>query len=151
MTTETDTAVKDRPTKRRYEILFGRYTLNPMIRASFRLGITPPRMALVETVGRKSGAIRHTPVYAMRDGSTVWLVAQHGAHAGWVKNFQARPEVRLRLGRHWLSGTASLEPDDDVRARTRTFAKGPVGKAMMLAMFRTLESQPVTAKIELTA
>ena len=42
-------ATIDRPVKRRYEILFGRYTLNPMIRAMFKLGVTPPRMALVET------------------------------------------------------------------------------------------------------
>ncbi len=46
----------DRPTKRRWEILIGRYTANPMMRAMFKLGITPPGMALVETVGRRSGA-----------------------------------------------------------------------------------------------
>ena len=139
----------DRPRKRQFEILLGRYTLNPLMRFSFRVGLTPPRMALVETVGRRSGEVRHTPVFAFREGSIVWLIAQHGSHAGWVKNFQAQPEVRLRLGRRWVHGTASLDPDDDVRARTRTFAKGPVGRTMMLAMFRTLESQPVTAKVEL--
>jgi deazaflavin-dependent oxidoreductase (nitroreductase family) len=131
------------------EILFGRYTLNPLIRLSFRLGVTPPRMALVQTVGRRSGQVRLTPVFAYVDGTTVWLIAQHGSHAGWVKNFQAQPEVRLRLGRRWVSGTASLEPADDVRERTRSFAKGAAGKVMVQAMFRTLESQPVTAKVEL--
>jgi deazaflavin-dependent oxidoreductase (nitroreductase family) len=145
----TIAAVRDRPIKRRFEILFGRYTLNPLIRSIYRVGLTPPRMALIETVGRKSGQVRHTPVFAMREGQTVWLIAQHGAHAGWVRNFLAQPEVRIRIGRHWLSGTASLQPGDDVRARTRSFATGPVGKTMMVAMFRTLESQPVTAKVEL--
>ena len=52
----------DRPVKRRLEILIGRYTANPMMRGLFKLGITPPGMALVETIGRRSGAIRHTPV-----------------------------------------------------------------------------------------
>lgn len=142
--------VPDRPRKRRLEILFGRYTLNPLIRMSFRLGFTPPRMVLVETVGRRTGQVRHTPVFGMRDGTVVWLIAQHGAHAGWVKNFLAQPEIRVRIGRRWLSGSASLLPGDDVRERTRSFASGAPGKTMMLAMFRTLESQPVTAKIELT-
>jgi deazaflavin-dependent oxidoreductase (nitroreductase family) len=142
-------AVRDRPLKRRLEILFGRYTVNPAIRVLFRVGLTPPRTALVETVGRRSGAIRHTPVNYVRDGETIWLIAQHGAHAGWVKNFQARPEVRLRLGRRWVTGTAALVPEDDVRARTRTFASGAVGKVMMLAMFRTLESQPVSVRVDL--
>jgi hypothetical protein len=85
----------------------------------------------------------------MRDGSTVWLIAQHGAHSGWVRNFLAQPVVRIRIGRQWMTGTASLVPDDDVRARTRSFARGPVGSVMMGAMFRTLESQPVTARIDL--
>ena len=105
----------DRPVKRRFEILIGRYTANPMIRGLFKLGITPPGMALVETIGRRSGTIRHTPVaYTPGDGDTLWLIAQHGEHAGWVRNFQASPQVRVRLGRHWRTGTAELLPDDDV-------------------------------------
>jgi deazaflavin-dependent oxidoreductase (nitroreductase family) len=146
----TAPTVRDRPRKRRLEIFFGRYTLNPLIRMSFRLGFSPPRMVLVETVGRRTGQVRQTPAFGLRNGTALWLIAQHGAHAGWVKNFLAQPEVRVRIGRRWLSGSASLLPDDDVRERTRSFASGPVGKTMMLAMFRTLESQPVTAKIELT-
>ncbi len=146
---ESPATVEDRSRKRRLEILVGRYTLNPLIRTSFRLGFTPPRMVLVETVGRRTGQIRQTPVFGMRDGTSLWIIAQHGAHAGWVQNLLAQPAVRVRIGRRWLSGHASLVPDDDVRERTRSFASGPIGKTMMLAMFRTLESQPVTARIEL--
>lgn len=144
------TTVRDRPTKRRIEILFGRYTVNPLMRGLFRVGVTPPAMALVETVGRRSGALRHTPVICRRDGDELWLIAQHGAHAGWVRNFQERPAVRVRLGRRWLSGTATLMPDDDVKARIRTFAADPVGRAITAASFRALESQPVSVRIALT-
>ena len=84
----------DRPVKRRFEILIGRYTANPLMRAMFGLGITPPGMALVETVGRRTGAIRHTPIVCSPDGDTLWLIAQHGRHAGWVRNFEASPHVR---------------------------------------------------------
>jgi deazaflavin-dependent oxidoreductase (nitroreductase family) len=142
----------DRPVKRRWEILIGRYTANPLMRGLFRIGITPPGMALVETIGRRTGAVRHTPVVAYTpDGQTLWLIAQHGMHAGWVRNFQASPEVRVRLGRSWRTGTAELLPDDDVKARIRTFANNRIGQAINAATFRALESQPVTVRIALQA
>jgi deazaflavin-dependent oxidoreductase (nitroreductase family) len=142
---------KDRPVKRRWEILIGRYTINPLMRGMFKLGVTPPGMALVETIGRRTGAIRHTPVVCSRDGERLWLIAQHGSHAGWVRNFQETPNVRVRLGRHWLTGTAELVPDDDVKARIRTFANTAIGRAITAASFRALESQPVSVRIALTA
>jgi deazaflavin-dependent oxidoreductase (nitroreductase family) len=142
-------SARDRPTKRRIEILFGRYTANPLMRGLFRIGVTPPRMALVETVGRRTGAVRQTPVICKRDGDTLWLIAQHGSHAGWVRNFQESPSVRVRLGRHWLKGSAELVPDDDVKARIRTFADDPIGRAITAASFRALESQPVSVRIAL--
>jgi deazaflavin-dependent oxidoreductase (nitroreductase family) len=109
-------------------------------------------MALVETIGRRTGAIRHTPVMAYTDdGRTLWLIAQHGSHAGWVRNFEASPEVRVRLGRSWRKGTAELLPYDDVKARIHTFSSNPVGRAVNAATFRALESQPVTVRIQLEA
>jgi deazaflavin-dependent oxidoreductase (nitroreductase family) len=140
----------DRPVKRRWEILIGRYTANPLMRGMFKLGVTPPGMALVETVGRRTGAIRHTPVVAhASDDTTLWLIAQHGAHAGWVRNFQESPRVRVRLGRSWQTGTAELVPEDDVKARIRTFSSNAVGRAITAASFRALESQPVSVRITL--
>jgi deazaflavin-dependent oxidoreductase (nitroreductase family) len=139
----------DRPVKRRWEILIGRYTANPLMRGMFRLGITPPGMALVETIGRRSGAVRHTPLVCTADGDTLWLIAQHGRHAGWVRNFEEKPNVRVRVGRHWRSGTAELVPEDDVKARIRTFADTAIGRAITAATFRALESQPVSVRIQL--
>jgi deazaflavin-dependent oxidoreductase (nitroreductase family) len=141
----------DRPVKRRWEILIGRYTANPLMRGMFKLGITPPGMALVETIGRRTGAVRHTPVVAHADGETLWLIAQHGSHAGWVRNFQERSQVRVRLGRQWRTGIAELVPDDDVKARIRTFSNSAVGRAITAASFRALESQPVSVRIALDA
>jgi deazaflavin-dependent oxidoreductase (nitroreductase family) len=139
----------DRPVKRRWEILIGRYTANPLMRGMFRLGITPPGMALVETIGRRSGVVRQTPVVCRADGGTLWLIAQHGRHAGWVRNFEETPTVRVRVGRHWRSGTAELVPEDDVKARIRTFADTAIGRAITAASFRALESQPVSVRIQL--
>jgi deazaflavin-dependent oxidoreductase (nitroreductase family) len=140
---------KDRPVKRRIEILAGRYTANPLMRGLFRVGITPPGMALVETKGRLTGALRHTPIFCTADGETLWLIAQHGRHAGWVLNFEASPQVRVRRGRHWRTGTAELLPEDDVKARIATFSSSAIGRLMTSATFRALESQPVTVRIQL--
>jgi deazaflavin-dependent oxidoreductase (nitroreductase family) len=145
------TTVTDRPIKRRLEILIGRYTINPLMRGLFRIGVTPPGMALVETRGRKTGALRHTPIICMVDGDTLWLIAQHGHHAGWVLNFQASPQIRVRLGRHWRAGTAELLADDDVKARIATFARSSIGRVLTAGMFRALESQPATVRIELAS
>jgi deazaflavin-dependent oxidoreductase (nitroreductase family) len=142
--------VKDRPIKRRIEILVGRYTANPLMRAMFRLGITPPGMALIETVGNRSGLTRHTPVSCSAEGETLWLIAQHGAHAGWVRNFQAQPDVRIRLGRRWHTGTAELMPDDDVRARIDSFSQNPIARFINRLTFRALESQPVVVRVALS-
>jgi deazaflavin-dependent oxidoreductase (nitroreductase family) len=144
-------AKDDRPIKRRFEILFGRYTVNPLMRGLFRVGITPPGMALVETIGRRSGSVRHTPIVCNADGDTLWLIAQHGRHAGWVRNFEESPQVRVRLGRQWRTGTAELLPEDDVKARIDTFSDTAIGKAITATTFRALESQPMTVRIQLQA
>jgi len=142
------TAKTDRPTKRRIEIFLGRYTANPMVRVMFKLGVTPPGLALIETIGRRSGAVRHTPVSCYAAEGSLWLIAQHGAHAGWVCNFQEKPAVRVRLGRRWVDGTAHLLPDDDVKARIDTFSSTKSGRFVNAAMFRALESQPVTVRVD---
>ncbi|MGA9876436.1 MAG: nitroreductase family deazaflavin-dependent oxidoreductase [Solirubrobacteraceae bacterium] len=143
------TPVKDRPIKRRIEILAGRYTANPLMRAMFKIGITPPGMALIETVGRHTGTLRRTPVACYPDDRVLWLIAQHGAHAGWVRNFQDNPTVRVRLGRRWVNGTAQLLPEDDVKARIKTFSRTAAGHFVTAAMFRALESQPVSVRIDI--
>ena len=155
MTSSTDRATtarsrKDRKLKRRLEIPLGRFTLNPMIRVLFRLRLTPPGMALLETTGRRSGRPRRIPVMYAREGSTVWVISQHGAHAGWVRNFQADPRIRIRLARQWQEGRAQLLPDDDPYERARSFGKTRLGKKIALMNLRALETDPHTVRIDLS-
>ena len=58
-----------------------------------------PGVAILETTGRKSGQPRRTPVTRSLDGDTFWIVAEHGRKAGYVRNIQADPRVRIKLGR----------------------------------------------------
>lgn len=84
----SDTAL-DRKVRR--EILIGRHLANPAMRGLFKLGITPPWHTLLETTGRVSGLTRRVPVGYGRSGDEVWVIAQHGTKAGWVRNLQADP------------------------------------------------------------
>ena len=138
-----------RAAQRRFEIQLGRFVLNPIVRGLFRLGISPPLTALIETTGRKTGRIRHTPVNYAREGQTLWVIAQHGRHAGWVRNLEAEPRIRARLGRTWHTAHAQLVEDDDPHARGRTFARTPIARAMIAASLRALETAPVSLRIDL--
>ena len=86
-----------------------KYLLNPPIRLLFALQIVPPGYALLETVGRVSGKPRRTPVGNGVAGDTFWIVAEHGRQAGYVRNIERTPRVRLgpsRGGRHRSMGMA---------------------------------------------
>jgi len=92
--------------------------LNPPIRALAAHGLVPS-VALLETTGRKSGLVRRTPVSKGLDRATdtFWIVAEQGRKAAYVRNIEADPHVRLRIGRRWRSGTATIVPGGDVEAR----------------------------------
>jgi deazaflavin-dependent oxidoreductase (nitroreductase family) len=135
--------------KVRREILIGRYVANPLVRGMFRIGLTPPHHTMIETTGRKTGLTRRVPVTYGRSGREVWVIAQHGRKAGWVRNLEADPSVRLLLGGQWVGGTAELVPDDDVHARARSFASQPVVQRMLTAMIRALETRPCSVRVTL--
>jgi deazaflavin-dependent oxidoreductase (nitroreductase family) len=78
-----------------------------------------PGIAILETTGRNSGRPRRTPVGRSLDGDTRWIVAEHGRKASYVRNIEADPRVRIKIGRRWRTGTAHLMLDDDPRARQR--------------------------------
>ena len=74
-----------------------RYLLNPPVKLLAWLGVLPGH-ALIETQGRRSGKRRRNVVGIRVDDGTGWIVAEHGRHAGYVRNLQADPNVRVRLG-----------------------------------------------------
>lgn len=52
----------------------------------------------LEHVGRKSGAVRHTPVRAFRRHDQVVIGLNFGRESDWLKNIQAAGKCRMRLG-----------------------------------------------------
>jgi deazaflavin-dependent oxidoreductase (nitroreductase family) len=130
-----------------------KYLANPPVRLGMALGVLPPPYALLEVRGRKSGQPRQTPVGAAQDGDTLWIVSEHGLKAGYVRNIQANPRVRVKLRRglrmHWRSGTAHLLPDDDPRERQRIMSRGRPGVRLNAAAVRMFGTGLMTVRIDL--
>jgi deazaflavin-dependent oxidoreductase (nitroreductase family) len=124
--------------------LFQKYVLNPPVRALFALGVVPPTHVLLETTGRKTGLPRRNPVGNGLDGDTLWIVAEHGRDASYVRNLEADPRVRVKIGRHWRTGIATILPDDDPRARLRR-----IGRPVNGFMVRTVGTDLLTIRIDL--
>lgn len=84
-----------------------------------------PFWLLVETVGNKTGRVRRTPVAAgPYDGREVLILAVQGRHAGWVRNLQAEPRIRIRRLGRWRSGTASVHAVEEADvARFSAYAR----------------------------
>ena len=105
--------------KRRWSTFLTAKVVNPIVRAAARAGIPLPLVVILETRGRKTGQPRRIPVGKAIEGDTLWVVAEHGRKAAYVKNIEADPHVRVRVGRKWRSGTAHVLYDDDWRERQR--------------------------------
>ena len=117
------------------------------------MGIAPPGYALLETIGRKTGKPRRTPVGDGCVGYQSWIVGEHGMKAGYVRNIAANPSVRLKL-RHgilarWHTGTAQVLPDDDPRARQRWLAGQLPSTVANAAAVRLFGTDLLTVRIDL--
>ncbi len=141
-------AVKDRvvyPLQRR--------VINPVVMLAHDLGFPPPGDALLETTGRRTGVPRRTPVCDGLDGETFWLVAQRGHRAGWVRNIQANPRVRVKVrsesGLVWRTGTAHILDDDDPRERWRLIGRGNLARGLCVGTSAAIATDPLTVRIDL--
>jgi deazaflavin-dependent oxidoreductase (nitroreductase family) len=117
---------------------------NLTIRFLLRRGIAPTVWAMLETTGRKSGLPRQTPVGNGLVDGTFWIVSSHGRQADYVRNIERNPAVRVKIGRRWRTGVATLLDDDDPEARSRTLPH-----KMDAAIGRLMQTQPLTVRIDL--
>jgi len=121
--------MNDSARRRRRVIRLQKYVVNPPMKLAVHLGLVPGH-ALLETTGRKTGKRRRTVVGVHEDGDVLWVVAEQGRHAGYVRNLEANPAVRIRLGRRWRAATAYILDDDDPVARLATFGREGHAKAV---------------------
>jgi deazaflavin-dependent oxidoreductase (nitroreductase family) len=122
-----------------------RYLLNPPVKALAWVGAAPGH-ALIETHGRRTGTRRRTVVGVHVEGDTAWIVAEQGRHAGYVRNLQADPDVRLRLRGRWRAGRAEVDADDDPQDRLDSF-----GRRSHAAAVRRFGTELTTVRVDLAS
>jgi hypothetical protein len=88
-----------------------------------------------------------------RIGNQFWLVAEHGMKAGYVRNIERDPHVRLKLRKglryHWHMGKAHLLSYDDPRERQRWLASQLPSSAGNARAVRLFGTQLLTDRIDL--
>jgi deazaflavin-dependent oxidoreductase (nitroreductase family) len=130
--------------KRRLSTWLTVKVVNPGVRFALDKGIAPKSVALLETVGRKSGQPRRTPVGNGLRGREFWIVTEHGRRAAYVKNIEANPRVRVKVGRRWYEGSAHVLPDDDPFERMRK-----LGRPANDSMVRLMGTEHLTIRVDL--
>jgi deazaflavin-dependent oxidoreductase (nitroreductase family) len=130
--------------KRRASTFASAKLLNPLVRAAARAGLPLPGYVLLETTGRRSGMPRQVPVGKALEGDKLWVVAEHGRKASYVRNIEANPHVRVRVGRRWRTGKAHVLPDDDWRERQRRMPNRLNSKVV-----RAMGTEHVTVRVDL--
>jgi deazaflavin-dependent oxidoreductase (nitroreductase family) len=109
--------------------------------------------AVLETIGRRTGAVRRTPVANGLREDTFWLISAHGPHAHYFRNLQAEPRVRVGLAHRgtlrWRAGTAHPLLDDDARARHRRLGRGRPGYRLDGLVLRSTATALTTVRIDL--
>jgi deazaflavin-dependent oxidoreductase (nitroreductase family) len=91
--------------RRSLEVEFFRM-LNRVVEPVVRRGFGSPRLApsgfiVLETVGRKSGELRRSPLAATRIGRHMIVATFRGDRSQWVRNLAAQPRAR-----YWSRGVA---------------------------------------------
>lgn len=144
---------RSRRAKRAVVRILQRYAVNPLVRSLLVVGINPLGLVLLETRGRCSGRPRRTPIGNGRTGETLWVIAEHGQRAGYVRNIIADPHVRIRirtgLRLRWVDGIAELMPEDDAIARQRRIVRWHPLRAFNAMNVRLLGTDLLTVRIGL--
>jgi deazaflavin-dependent oxidoreductase (nitroreductase family) len=118
--------------KRRLSTFLTVRVVNPVVRRLVDRGLAGPAAALLETTGRRSGQKRVTPVGNGLRGEVFWIVTEHGWSSAYVKNIQADPRVRVKVGKRWMAGRAQILPDEDPYERMRLLGRGMNDAAVRL-------------------
>jgi deazaflavin-dependent oxidoreductase (nitroreductase family) len=82
--------------------------------------------AWLTTIGRRTGEPRTVELWFVLDGRTVHFLAGGGEDAQWVRNADAEPAVRLRIGQRTYRGRARRPvpaSTEELAARRRMAAK----------------------------
>jgi deazaflavin-dependent oxidoreductase (nitroreductase family) len=130
-----------------------RHVVNPIVKLAWDARLPIPGDALLETTGRHTGRSRYTPVCDGLDGDVFWLVSQQGRQADWVRNLEANPRVRVKVGggprARWRTGTGQVLDSDDAHERARILARSGLARRLCMCTSQAVQSSPLTIRIDL--
>ena len=135
---------RGRAAKRAVLRRFNNRVVNRVVRPLSERGALDRFWPVLETRGRTSGLPRRTPVGNGLRGDAFWIVTEHGRRAAYVKNIEANPRVRVKVGRHWREGTAHVLPDDDPYERMRK-----LGRTANDTMVRLVGTEHLVIRVDL--
>jgi deazaflavin-dependent oxidoreductase (nitroreductase family) len=130
--------------KRRLSTFLSAKLFNRLVLAAARAGLPTPSVVVLETTGRRSGEPRRVPVTRLVEGDTLWIVTEHGRKAAYVRNIEANPGVRVRIGRRWRTGTARVVEGVDWRALQRRMPN-----KLSSATVRLMGTEHLTVRVDL--
>jgi hypothetical protein len=95
----------------------------------------------------RAGRFELAPVGDGLIGNQFWLVAEHGMKAGYVRNIERDPHVRVKLREglryRWHTGTAHLLSNDDPRERHNITTDSPARMADIMDRANSIvETEP---------
>lgn len=132
--------------KRRASTFLSAKVFNPLVLAAARHGLPTPSVVILETSGRRSGEPRRVPVTRLLEDDTLWIVTEHGRKAAYVRNIEANPRVRVRVGRRWRTGTARVVSGEDWRDLQRRMPN-----KLNSAMVRLMGTEHLAIRVDLDA
>jgi deazaflavin-dependent oxidoreductase (nitroreductase family) len=71
-------------------------------------GTAEPLYLYLTTRGRSSGLPREIEIWFTHQQGRYYVIAEHGEGTQWVRNLQADPQVRIRVGAESLAGLARV-------------------------------------------
>lgn len=105
------------------------------------------QILLLETVGRKTGERRKTPLEYTYDPveGTYFIMAGWGGKTDWYRNARAHPSVRLRVGSRCFDAVAEPVPDEIVARRLMEAVRS---NPKSLRMFQRWSDRPLDGSFE---
>ena len=69
------------------------------------------KVLYLTTIGRKTGKPRTIEIWFITSQQRIYLLAERGLRAQWVRNIQANPDVTVQIGQRRLSARGRILDD----------------------------------------
>ncbi len=98
--------------------VLNKYWMVPLFRLGLGCWVVNPftgYIAVLKTIGRRSGRVRPAPVNYMIHGGAVYFVSGGREQSDWYRNLLAHPEIDVLLPSGAVRGEAEVVTDPDER------------------------------------